>query len=376
MEKEKVKATKAKTSFLAFSVEDVDIPQFREWNVSGKEWYYWGKDNKYPFYLYNLYEKSSLMQSIINTTINFIVGNSIESPIKPNEDETWEDLIRNLSMDYMIYGGFAIQVFYNKLGQIKELGWLDIRKCRTDEEKRVIYYSKDFATKSSPKFITFQVWKRGEEYRNTSAVFFYTGSKRTVYPLPRYSGSIPAIETSIRIDNFHLNAIRNNFNGNFIINFNNGIPADDVKKELEKKVQEKFCGDENAGKFLLVFNDSKENGVSVERIQDDQFDKKYEALKTQTITSIFTGFSAPQQLFGYALSGNVFNKNEYQEAFDLYSRLQILPIQNLFKRVFESIYGQENIIEFTPFELSVEANDENVDETEDTTKINTPENNE
>ena len=376
MEKEKVKATKAKTSFLTFSVEDVDIPQFREWNVSGKEWYYWGKDNKYPFYLYSLYEKSSLIQSIINTTINFIIGNSIESPIKPNEDETWEDLIKNLSMDYMIYGGFAIQVFYNKLGQIKELGWLDIRKCRTDEEKRVIYYSKDFATKSSPKFITFPVWKRGEEYRNTSAVFFYTGSKRTVYPLPRYSGSIPAIETSIRIDNFHLNAIRNNFNGNFIINFNNGIPADDVKKELEKKVAEKFCGDENAGSFLLVFNDSKENGVSVERIQDDQFDKKYEALKTQTITSIFTGFSAPQQLFGYALSGNVFNKHEDQEAFDLYSRLQILPIQNLFKRVFESIYGQENIIEFVPFELTVEANDENVEETEDTTKINTPETNE
>lgn len=364
------------TQILTFSIDDVEIPQLIERQYSGKEWYYWGKDNKLPFYLYGLYEKSSLMQSIINTTVNFIVGNSIESPIKPNEDETWEDLIKNLSLDYMIYGGFAIQIMYNKMGQIKELGWLDMRKCRTDEEHRKVYYSKEFGTKSSPAYIELPIWKKGENYRNCSPVFLYTAGKRTVYPLPRYSGSIPAIETSIRIDNFHLNAIRNNFNGNFIINFNNGIPADDVKKELEKKVKDKFCGDENAGKFLLVFNDSKENGVTVERIQDDQFDKKYEALKTQTITSIFTGFSAPQQLFGYALSGNVFNKNEYQEAFDLYSRLQILPIQNLFKRVFESIYGQENIIKFTPFELSVEENDENVEETEDTTKINTPENNE
>lgn len=369
--------TQKNTQILTFSMENVEIPQFIEKKVSGKEYQFWGDKNQMPYYLYGLYEKSSLMQSIINTTINFIVGNSIESLAKPNEDETWEDLIKNLSLDYMLYGGFAIQIMYNKAGQIKEIGWLDMRKCRSDEEHRVVYYSKEFnERKSCPQVIEFQTWKRGEEYRNTSAVFFYTGSKRTVYPLPRYSGSIPAIETSIRIDNFHLNAIRNNFNGNFIINFNNGIPADDVKKELERKVQDKFCGDENAGKFLLVFNDSKENGVSVERIQDDQFDKKYEALKTQTITSIFTGFSAPQQLFGYALSGNVFNKNEYQEAFDLYSRLQILPIQNLFKRVFESIYSQENIIEFTPFELSVEANDENVEETEDTTKINTPETNE
>lgn len=365
------------TQILTFSMENVEIPQFIEKKVSGKEYQFWGDKNQMPYYLYSLYEKSSLMQSIINTTINFIVGNSIESLIKPNEDETWEDLIKNLALDYMLYGGFAIQIMYNKAGQIKEIGWLDMRKCRSDEEHRKVFYSKEFnERKSCPQVIEFQTWKRGEEYRNTSAVFFYTGSKRTVYPLPRYSGSIPAIETSIRIDNFHLNAIRNNFNGNFIINFNNGIPADDVKKELEKKVQEKFCGDDNAGKFLLVFNDSKDNGVSVERIQDDQFDKKYEALKTQTITSIFTGFSAPQQLFGYALSGNVFNKNEYQEAFDLYSRLQILPIQNLFERVFENIYDQENVIEFVPFELSVEANDENVEESEDTTKINTPETNE
>lgn len=369
--------TQKMTQILSFSMEDVEIPQFSEKKISGKDYYFWGDKNQMPYYLYGLYEKSSLMQSIINTTVNFIIGNSIESSIKPNEDETWEDLIRNLGLDYMLYGGFAIQIMYNRAGQIKEVGWLDMRKCRSDEEHRKVYYSKEFnERKSSPTVIEFPVWKRGEEYRNTSAVFFYTGSKRTVYPMPRYSGSIPAIETSIRIDNFHLNAIRNNFNGNFIINFNNGIPSDDVKKELEKKVKDKFCGDENAGKFLLVFNDSKDNGVTVERIQDDQFDKKYEALKTQTITSIFTGFSAPQQLFGYALSGNVFNKNEYQEAFDLYSRLQILPIQNLFTRVFDVIYGQENVLEFKPFELTAEDNEENVEETEDTTKINTPENNE
>ena len=146
-----------KTDLMTFSLENVEIPQFREWSVSGKDWYYWGKDNKLPYYLYGLYEKSSLMQSIINTTVNFIVGNSIESIYKPNEDETWEDLIRNLALDYMIYGGFAIQVMYNKIGQIKELGWLDMRKCRTDEAKNVIFYAKDFATKSSPNYITFPV---------------------------------------------------------------------------------------------------------------------------------------------------------------------------------------------------------------------------
>lgn len=362
---------------MTFSLEEVEIPKFSEKHISGKAWINWGDKNDIPYYLFDLYSKSSLMQSIIKTTVNFIIGNGIESVYKPNEDETWEDLIKNLSLDYMLYGGFAIQIFYNKAAQIKELEWLDMRKIRTDEEHNIVYYSKEFnERKSTPNTISFPVWKKSKEYRNESAVFFYTGSKRTVYPLPIYSGSIAAIETSIRIDNFHLNAIKNNFNGNFIINFNNGVPENDVKKELERKIKEKFCGDENAGGFLLVFNDSKENGVTVERIQDDQFDKKYEALKSQTITSIFTGFSAPSQLFGYAITGNVFSRQEYQDAFDLYSRLQITPIQNLFKRVFECIYSQENVIEFIPFELSTEDNDENVEETEETTKINEPDNNE
>ena len=136
------------TKFLTFSLDDVHIPQFLEKNISGKDWYFWGEKNQLPFYLYDLYSKSSLMQSIINTTVNFIVGNSIESSYKPNDDEQWEDIIRNLSLDYMIYGGFAIQIFYNRAGQIARLEWLDMRKCRTDEDHKKVFYSKEFNTKA------------------------------------------------------------------------------------------------------------------------------------------------------------------------------------------------------------------------------------
>ena len=72
------------TEFLSFSLEIPEIPEFIERSYSGKEWHYWGKDNKMPSYLYGLYEKSSLMQTIINTTTNFVLGNSIESIYTPN----------------------------------------------------------------------------------------------------------------------------------------------------------------------------------------------------------------------------------------------------------------------------------------------------
>lgn len=86
--------------------------------------------------------------------------------------------------------------------------------------------------------------------------------------------------------------------------------------------------------------------------------------------SVFTGFSAPQQLFGYAIEGNVFNKSEYQEAFDLYDRLQVQPIQILFKNIFAKIYGTENKIDFVPFALDQDENNEQEE------IKNNPENNE
>ena len=49
MEKTKLKTT----NFLTFSVENVTIPPLKEWQVSGKDWFYWGKDNKLPYYLYS-----------------------------------------------------------------------------------------------------------------------------------------------------------------------------------------------------------------------------------------------------------------------------------------------------------------------------------
>lgn len=47
--------------FLLFSLENVEIPKLTERQMSGKDWFNWGSDNKLPYYLYGLYEKSSLM---------------------------------------------------------------------------------------------------------------------------------------------------------------------------------------------------------------------------------------------------------------------------------------------------------------------------
>ncbi len=355
---------------LNFSVFDyqqsLEIPELIEKNVSGKDYVYYGEKNKLPFYLYDLYEKSSLMNSIVNTTVSFVLGNGINSDLLYVNDkgESLEEFINDIALDYILFGGFAFQIIYNKLGEVNELYWLDFRKTRVNKEITKAYYSNEFdMAKSKPEYIEYDIWKPGDS--KGSKVFYFNGTNRSVYPVPRYSGSIQAIETSIRIDSFHLNSIRNNFNADMIINFNNGIPDDETQHIIEKQIKDKFCGDENGTRFMLTWNDSKDNGVTVERIADDKFDQKYSALKESTILSVFTGFSAPQQLFGYAIQGNVFNKEEYDQAFDLYNRLQIQPIQKLFVTIFNKIYNTTNKIEFVPFALDSDENEQKEQEVEE-----------
>ena len=54
------------------------------------------------------------------------------------------------------------------------------------------------------------------------------------------------------------------------------------KRAIEEKIKEKFTGTNNAGQFMLVFNDNKENGVTVSRLSEDSQDRRFETLLKTT----------------------------------------------------------------------------------------------
>lgn len=322
-----------------------------------KGWMMYGLDNNYPEYLWNLYLRSALLQSIINGTSDYVLGDGVVSPrlaedkIVNKDDETIDDIVKQLTIDYLIFDGFALQLLFDKVGDIAEMYWLDFRKCRVSDDEKIIYYSDEWE-KSSPKYIEYERFD-GSERRGSKVLYFKGHKTRGVYPIPRYSGALNALETSTEIARYHLNAIHNNFNGNLIVNFNNGEPDDETKKDIERKVKNKFAGAENGGSFLISFNDSKENGVSVERIQDDNTDKKYEQLRKDTYKEIFIAFRCQPQLFGFLIEGSLFNKEEYAQAYQLYYKTVVMPIQNDIIRCFNKVYdSKENVIDFIPFKIN------------------------
>lgn len=336
-----------------------------EKEISGKDFIAWGTDNQYPSYIFSLYTDCATLQSIVNGTTDFVCGNDIscnlqmfEKTVNKNGD-TITDIIQRISTDYLIFGGFALQVIRNANGEISELYWIDFTKIRSDKKNEVFFYSDEWdKSYGRVKYIIYP--KFNQDDSNPTSIFYYKGNKtRTTYPVPLYNAAITACELEKKINEFHLNEISNNFLTSKIINFNSGVPDDDLKNEIERNLNEKFSGSENAGRILISFNANKDSETTVTDIPMDDFGERYDSLAKRSTSQIFTAFRATPNLFGLPTETTGFNQQEFAEAFKLYNRTAVRPIQQIITKSFDKILGFEGSITITPFNLEDENKVEN-----------------
>ena len=338
---------KDKLSFSVFELEKTEMPDGKETVRSGYDYVSWGKDNRFPNDLYDMYQNSAILQSVINGTADYVFGSGVISAFDVVNDkyETLEDVVKRCVFDLLIFGGFAIQLMY-KGGKVEAMYWLDFQKCRKSEDEKKVYYSDDWG-KYAKKALEYNAWTPDTD--KGTCIFYYKGHKtRGIYPVPMYIGALKSMKISTEISNFHLNNITKGFASNAVISFNNGEPDEDTKARIEKDVKEKFCGTDNAGSFLLLFNDSKDNACEIAKIQDDKFDLKYDALAKSVKEDIFIAFRATPTLFGLPNENNGFSKQEYLESFELYNKTVVVPLQKDVERAFKSIGF---VIKFKTFNL-------------------------
>lgn len=336
-----------------------NIVENTEKEVSGRDFMAWGTENRYPNYLFSLYEDCATLQSIINGTTDFVCGNDIScnSPrfaktVNKN-GETIFDIIQKIVSDYLIIGGYALQVIRNANGDIAEIYWVDFTKLRSDKKNEVFFYSEDWDKSfGRVKYITYPKFNPNDS--NATSIFYYKGNKtRGTYPTPIYNAAITACELEKKINQFHLNEISNNFLTSKIINFNSGLPDDDLKNEIERNVNEKFCGSENAGRILISFNANKDSETTVADIPQDEFAVRYDALQTRCREQIFLAFRAQPIIFGLQKENNGFSQDEYLQAFALYNRTAVQPIQQVIIKTLDKILGFEGSITIVPFSIEV-----------------------
>lgn len=331
-----------------------------EKQVNGKDFIMWGNDNRYPEYLYGLYENCATLQSVINGTADFICGNEIKffKTVVNNNGETIYDIVRKIVIDDLIFGGYAFQVIKNPFGTPVEIYWVDFSKLRSNEDNTVFFYSDDWSKSAGRvKCVMYPKWGKDDE--NPTSIFYYKGEKsRKTYPTPIYNAAIDACEIERKINEFHLNEISNNFLTSKIINFNNGVPDDDLKNQIEKSINEKFSGSENAARLMVSFNDNKDCETTVTSLGEDGFADRYAALSKRVVSQIFTAFRATPNLFGLPTETTGFNEQEYESSFKVYNRTSVRPVQKQIVETFEKVFGQKDIMSIEPY--SLENNEEKV----------------
>ena len=371
---EQNKPARARISFAAIDPYiDTNIILPVEKFVSAKDLMEWGTRNSYPDYLLDLYNNVPTLRAIINGNIDFIAGDDVSilpltqhlpNGIMNNRGDHIREQIKDISKDYEIYGGFALQIIRNLIGEVAEVYYIDMRFLRTNKEGNVFYYCEGWSKSVRkdvivyPAFMPNLNWEALDDEarnRNASSILYVKNVHTQVYPAPLYAASIKACEIERLIDDFHLSDINNHFVSSAIINFNNGIPDDDVKEQIEREFTEKFCGASNGGRTAFSWNPNKESATDIVEFEVKDFGERYKTLSDHSRQQIFTAFRANPNLFGIPTEGNGFANEQYAESFKLYNRTQIKPVQRMIADAYDKIYGQPKVLTIVPFSMDGES---------------------
>lgn len=349
-------------SFLAISpYRERLIERPTEKVQAGKDWLRWGEKNTYPLYLESLSAECTTLRSVQNGLVDYVVGNGVivqGGPLAPDALDGRHLLPRELveasAKDAARLGGVAWEMIPNAKGELAALVPMHFKHIRLNKEGDVVYYSEKW-NKGVPNIIVYPRWsgafprdeKTGEYL---SCVYYFKCWGDGVYPEPLYAAAIKACETERGIDEYHLGNIERGFMGSYIINFCNGAPpSDEVKREIERDVNQKFAGASNAGRIMLNFAENKDHLAVLQKMEVADFADKYATLAKHTRQQIFTSFRAAPVLFGIPTDNNGFSVDDYENAFRLFNRTIVRPLQERICEAFEKATGGTMTIE--PFTL-------------------------
>lgn len=299
---------------------------------TSKKYINWGEDNKLPNYLWDNYLSCSNLQAIVNTVVDFVIGEGIDTVFSQ------KDFVENIQKwvtDYILFGGFTVEALRNRNGDIAQLNYINVMNVRVDEELTTAFLSNNWGSWSGKDIIELPLYK--EDEKQPHFIYYFRGNiTRNINPIPMYIASLKSIEILNNVKNFHLNNLTNGFTASTIINLNDGTIKTRELSEIKKQLEEKFTGSSNAGKFILMNGGDKEHEATVVRLDADNFGDLYKALTESSENDLYVAFRINPMLVGVNVQTG-FSKEEFENAFALYNSTVITPIKNMFIKQFEKL---------------------------------------
>lgn len=330
--------------------KDYISPRTGDYLYGRRPYVLWGENNEFFEHLRDIYLNSTTNNATINGIIRLTYGKGLEFKSREQQRKLFSFIsakdLRRLMLQFYIYNKFVVQVEYDitKKGrevkrEIKKAFYLPaknigIGKKNDDGEAECYYYCEDWSNvyKDKPKRVP--AFGLGEDSDEIEIYYFQEEFTDDEYFAPvRYHGAIQYAESEVEQSNFHINHLLNGFAPPAIINFNNGVPPKQKRREIIRDFRKTKTGSENAGKPFIAFNDSADRAVTVEGYNIPDPHKQYEFINDLCEKKIFIahGVTSPLLLGVRDTSGGLgSNANEIQESYKLFKEMTLEPFRESF----------------------------------------------
>lgn len=310
---------------------------------SSMGWIKWGNRNDYPQKLSDLYYNSVTHKSCVDFAVTAILGDGVdyeamesnESELVPNYQYSWDELIERLSLDYVLYGTFALQIIKNNDDNTYSFfhqPMSDVRFSPRNEDGVIetFWICSDWTQTGMYKPIeldSFNFTDEDEIKSGKAYLFVYEGYAPdiAIYPVPNYVSALKPIQTEIEIERYDLRSVTNNFSASGLLTLNR-VDDEKDREMLIQNIQAMFTGADNANSLIINFkNNDDETPATFVKIDKDAgnsvnlFEQSNERVIAKIIAAhkisnkALIGYEADSAMLGG--EGNILNI-----AFNLYNK--------------------------------------------------------
>lgn len=240
---------------------------------SSMGWIKFGSRNNWPNILLDLYNQSPTHHAAINFEVQCIVGGGVDydamkldgTQIFPNYQYSYDQLVRNLALDYCLYGAYAIEIIRNKGGQDFSFYHIPYEKIRCspyDEDGVITSYwiSNDWtALGQNPPIELEAIEMRDESEIKMGKPYLYVFKNydptMSYYQNPSYIAGLKAIQSEVEYLNFDLRTTVNSFvpSGMLVLN---EVETDTQRQAVIDNITRMFQGSENSNSLMISFRNS------------------------------------------------------------------------------------------------------------------------
>lgn len=289
--------------------------------VTGQRWVAWGKKNTFPDDIAELYYNSITLHSCVDFAVTSILGDGIDyekmgvnqSETVPSYEGTWESFIRDISLDYILYGTFAFQIIKNNDGNTYSYyhqPMSTVRCSERDEDGQITKYFICQDWTQTGKYPPIEIKRFGftedEEITNKEPyLFVYDNYNPSIeyYSIPRFIAALKAAQAEAQMVTYELRSIQNGFSSSGFLILPE-VESEEEKRELLRNIQNTFTGAENAGSLVVTFANGSEDENIAKYVKIDKDASNnvnlFQDANDRTIERIVTSFRIPSKaLIGY-----------------------------------------------------------------------------